>query len=324
MKNLLIILLLLFAKSNLTAQVTLIPDFRFEQALIDLGIDSDNTINGQVLTSDIFIVTELNLSPGTLTNYPYPANDIYEGMIHDLSGIEAFVNLEHLVVKFTMIDNLNLNNLINLKYLDCVDNMLTSLDVSNNPLLEYINISSEGDVYPINDISEIDLSGNPNINTVIASGVDKINLNNNNNLQNMVINIGCTYCYDYPSDYIVGNVCIEVDNVQLAQNNQLPYSNWIVNHAYRNINYTDDLDQCSLGTSHFVKKNIIIYPNPAQDFINVNVRNKTDYSIYNIAGQFLQFGTIDTVDNALDVHNLPSGVYFIKLNNADTIKFVKQ
>ena len=35
------------------SQYTQIPDQGFEQALIDLGIDSDGEINGQVLTSDI-------------------------------------------------------------------------------------------------------------------------------------------------------------------------------------------------------------------------------------------------------------------------------
>ena len=39
--------------SEMNSQITLIPDADFEQALIDLGIDSDGMINGQVFTSDI-------------------------------------------------------------------------------------------------------------------------------------------------------------------------------------------------------------------------------------------------------------------------------
>ena len=151
MKKLFFVILVFAVKSNLTAQITIIPDYRFERALIDLGIDSDQTINGQILTNDALLVTTLNLSPNTIPNYPYPADNFYDGLIQDLTGIEAFVNIEHLVVNTTMIDHLNLNNLIQLKYLDCVDNMLTSINVSNNPLLEYINVTCEGDLYPIND-----------------------------------------------------------------------------------------------------------------------------------------------------------------------------
>jgi hypothetical protein len=44
------------------AQTTNIPDENFEQALIDLNIDSDTNINGQVLTPDIENLTELDFS----------------------------------------------------------------------------------------------------------------------------------------------------------------------------------------------------------------------------------------------------------------------
>jgi hypothetical protein len=46
---------------NITlAQTTAIPDQNFEQALIDMNIDIDGVINGQVLTSDIDDVIELD------------------------------------------------------------------------------------------------------------------------------------------------------------------------------------------------------------------------------------------------------------------------
>lgn len=281
MKRLLFILLLtIVASSKSKAQVTHISDYRFEQALIDLGIDSDQTINGQVLTSDVLLVTELNLSPTTLPNYPYPANDIYDGMIHDLSGIEAFINLEHLRVNVTMIDNLNLVNLTQLKYLDCVDNMLTTLDVSYNQLLEYLDISGGGDVLPITDINEIDLSNNPNINTLKASGVAKINLHNNNNIQSTMVDVSCNYCWDYPPDFIIGSVCIAVDNSQLAQNNITPYSEWTILHSNININYCDDLSQCLLSTSNFNQNLVTIYPNPIKsDILYIKSNSETIYKV---------------------------------------------
>ena len=44
------------------AQYTSIPDANFEQFLIDQGIDSEATLDGQVLTNDIALVAALDVS----------------------------------------------------------------------------------------------------------------------------------------------------------------------------------------------------------------------------------------------------------------------
>ncbi len=68
----------------------------------------------------------------------------------------------------------------------------------------------------------------------------------------------------------------------------------------------------------------LLYPNPAQDFINVAVEERTEFKIYNPQGMLLRSGSIERESGNIDVGNLPSGVYFIKLGNAETIKFVKK
>jgi hypothetical protein len=324
MKKLILILLLLLVKSKSVAQVTIIPDNRFERALIDLGIDSDLTINGQILTSDALLVTQLELSPNSLINYPYPADDFYEGLIHDLTGLEAFVNLERLVVNLTMVENLNNNNLINLKYLDCVDNMLNSVDVSNNLLLEYIDITSGGDVFPFNYIPEIDLSNNPNVQEIFARNVKRINLNNNSNNPNMQIRAGCSFCFDYPADYIEGTVCIKVDNVELAQSNQAPYSSWIVYHPYYNLNYVNDLVQCSLSNEQFKQDKIAIYPNPVSSgILNLNSNEKTNLKveIFDFLGRKIL--EKDQVNDTLDISKLKKGNYLMKFMSDNEIQTEK-
>ncbi len=307
--------ILLFILSNLMAQTTLIPDYRFERALIDLGIDSDHTINGQILTSDALLVTQLEISTNALTNYPYPPFDEYEGRIHDLTGIEAFINLERLEVHNTLIENLNTDNLVNLKYLDCTDNMLTSISVLNNPLLEYINVTSEGDVYPINDISEIDLRNNPNIQTIYASGLDRINLNNNNNNPNMFISVYCTFCFGDPIDYIRDNICIKVDNVQLAQNNQPPYSSWIVGHNHIEVDYADDLVECSLSNTQFNKGKIDIYPNPVTSgrlYLNTKDITVSRIVMMDFLGRIV-LESNELENDSLDISNLHKGNYLLRI-----------
>lgn len=325
MKKLLLIFLLFLAINKSVAQVTIIPDNRFERALIDLGIDSDSTINGQILTSDALLVTQLELSTNTLPNYPYPPfDDIYQGMIHDLTGLEAFVNIERLEVHRTVIENLNTDSLINLTYLDCVDNMLTSINVSNNPLLEYIDVTSQGDVYPINDISEIDLSNNPNIQTIIGFGLKTINLNNNNNNQNMQINIGCSFCFDEPIENIYGTVCIKVDNVALAQSNQAPYSSWTVFHPYYNLSYADDLVECSLSNAQFNLEKITIYPNPiSTGYLNLNSNEMTNIKveIFDFLGRKIL--EKDQVNYTIDISRLKKGNYLMKIMSDNGIQTEK-
>lgn len=199
------------------SQTTAIPDPRFEQVLINLGIDSDAVVNGQLLTADAQAITELTIIPETFGNFP-------DDYIHDLTGIEAFVNLERLTVAFTLITELNVSTMANLKYLNCDSNQLTHIDVSQNTLLEELQASVFGDLEPANSISELDLSHNPHIKNVIAQGgVHYINLKNGNNNEDMIINIGFPFPVMLPS-----SVCIEIDNEELAQANQYPYSEWNV------------------------------------------------------------------------------------------------
>lgn len=310
MKNSLYIYVLLLVFGNLKAQTVVIPDYRFEQALIDLNIDSDGIINGQILTSDALDVTELNISEA-LPNYPYPASDYYDGLIHDLTGLEAFINLESLTVSLTMVEELNVSTLANLKYLYCVDNMLTSIDVSNNPLLEYLDITSGGDVLPMNGFTDIDLSNNPNIHTLIAiGGISKINLNNGNNNSNMFINIIATYQETDP-DEIYGHTCIEVDNNELAQNNQYPYSEWTIYHSNMTYSYTDDVEECALSTSIFEKNEISVYPNPVSDILYFDTPETIEkIMLFDLSGRkILEQHQV----TAISVSAFQKGNYIIKL-----------
>ena len=81
------VLLLVFVScSNDAPEVTLrsstlISSPSFEQALIDIGIDSDGILNGTILTDDISKITYLPL---------------FDRNISDLSGLENFSGLKKL------------------------------------------------------------------------------------------------------------------------------------------------------------------------------------------------------------------------------------
>jgi hypothetical protein len=286
-----------------TAQTITIPDPVFEQVLIDKEIDSDGIVNGQILTADALAVTTLTItSPDIVSNIT----------IEDLTGIEGFTNLESLYVSVTMIEELNVSTLAKLKHLACADNMLTSLNVSNNPLLEFLNITSTGDVLPINNITQIDLSNNPNIKTLVAvGGINYINLKNGHNNPDMTINIG-SGSWGIPPEVIQGHTCIEVDNAAAAQNNQLPYSAWTINHANKTYALVAD---CSLSTKDFTKDAVSVYPNPASDVLHFDIKNESTIEkavLFDISGRTVrEYNEIS--NNTLSVSDLQSGTYILKL-----------
>ncbi|WPO80275.1 T9SS type A sorting domain-containing protein [Flavobacterium sp. KACC 22761] len=93
---------------------TLIPDAKFEDQLIALGIDTDGK-NGAVLNSSINTVATLDVSAKGITN---------------LTGIEGFVGLKNLNVSGNALKRLNLSK----------NTALTTLNTSNNSALTCIEV----------------------------------------------------------------------------------------------------------------------------------------------------------------------------------------
>ena len=140
---------------TLQAQYTQIPDANFEAAL---SAYDDIANDGQIPTANIENLVELVINNKSIS---------------DLTGIEAFSNLEELNVSqnnLTTLDlssntnlvdvniwnndivTLNIQNLIKLKKLTATTNELTALDVSTNLALTTLSIS-------FNDIVSLDLTG---------------------------------------------------------------------------------------------------------------------------------------------------------------------
>ncbi|HVA99574.1 MAG TPA: T9SS type A sorting domain-containing protein, partial [Bacteroidia bacterium] len=76
---------------------------------------------------------------------------------------------------------------------------------------------------------------------------------------------------------------------------------------------------------------VSIFPNPANDKINIVYNAGTgtvNYNILNVLGQSISHGAFgNSSNNQLDVSKLPAGIYFLKLirnNNVVVGKFVKE
>ena len=171
-----------------------IPDTFFEQALIDLGLDT--VIDSQVLTSNIEQIKILDVSDAGISDLT-GIRDFKSLVELDCSGnfldaldVSDMVFLERLNCSSNIINsfntngasslvelfcaannltNLNISQLVNLEVLDCADNDISVLTISNNNLLKSLNCSN-------NDLTNLDISNN--------SALEDVNCNSNsiNNL----------------------------------------------------------------------------------------------------------------------------------------------
>ncbi|MFI1772586.1 T9SS type B sorting domain-containing protein [Thalassobellus citreus] len=141
------------------AQTTAIPDVNFEQALINLGIDS-GIIDGSVLTSNISGLTNL---------------DVSNSNISDLTGIEDFVALEILNCNNNKLTILNLTNNTNLLQLFCFNNNLNNLDITKNINLNILWCYS-------NQLININITQNTNLISLRCEGNRLTSIDTSNNL----------------------------------------------------------------------------------------------------------------------------------------------
>jgi len=317
-------LLLAFGLTNY-AQTTAIPDPFFEQALIDLGIDSDEEVNGQVLTSDIENITELILNNNDFYDYNY------DGGI-DFTGIEGFASLETLRISYVIISHIDLTQNTQLKVLNLIHTKLGSeygfnepLDLSANTLLEEFYAGNPGlDVGPFNYIEELDFSNNPNIkivNLYNMSSIKYINLKNGNNNPDMYIDISLFPWWminEDPDDDsgTINTVCIEVDDVTTAQNNQVPYNDWEVMSGNRvEYHFVDNPIDCSASAQVFDESSINIYPNPANDIVYFDLPETIQINkaqIIDYTGKVVQ--TEENITQNISVKSLATGTYILRLS----------
>jgi len=118
------------------SDLTYVPDDNFEQALIDLGYD--DVLDDYVLTSNISSVTDLFIDALNIL---------------DLTGIEDFVALTDLSCDFNQLTTLDVSQNTVLDVLSLNGNQLTSLDVSQNTALTYLNCRN-------NKLTSLDVSQN--------------------------------------------------------------------------------------------------------------------------------------------------------------------
>lgn len=169
-----------------------VPDAQFETKLIELGIDTDGTLNKKVLKSDAAQVEYLDISSQTVTDE-----------IHDLTGIEGFPNLKRLFAIGNRLSTIDLSGNVLLDTLNLAGNDLTTIDLRNNKELLLLDLK-------VNDLTEV--SG-----LSAATKLDMLNLS---------FNFFETYAIENPSlvHILISNNQLKTFDTSLAVNLESIYA----------------------------------------------------------------------------------------------------
>ncbi len=205
---------------------TYVPDDNFEQALITQGYD--DTSDNLVLTANIAMITDLNISNASITS---------------LVGIEDFSALEVLDCSTNTIESLDLSNNTTLLELDVTNNNLSALDLNANSALTTLYIASNAiETMDLinntaltilncsnNSLTSLDVSANVLLNDLDCSfnEIESLNVTaniglvsllcNDNNLFALTINNGTNTSISALNAINNPNLfCIQVDDVAFS------------------------------------------------------------------------------------------------------------
>ncbi len=92
-----------------------------------------------------------------------------------------------------------------------------------------------------------------------------------------------------------------------------------------NLVVTTDTVNTAIVKSIGLEAIIDIYPNPTQNTLTITSANKiTSISIYDLVGELVYFNSCNSEKLEADVSNLMPGVYFVKINEIEVKRFVKE
>jgi len=220
--------------------------------------------------------------------------------------------------------SLDLSNNAALTYLELQTNQLTSLDVSQNTNLTFLNCIN-------NQLTSLDVSNNTALTylTCRFNQLTSLDVSQNNSLtaldciNNQLINLDVrngnnTNFNIFYSTFNSDLICIFVDDADWSA------TNWInIDPTSTFVNDEAECDILSLGDNLLVL-DVNIYPNPTANYLFIEGnKNPLAISIYNLLGAEV---ISESNTHKIDVSELSKGVYIINVSDGvsqTNKKFIK-
>jgi len=308
-----------------TAQNVYIPDPNFKHALVnhhliyEIEDEYGNDIPADVIDLDgdgEISIEEAEAFTGEL--YCFFQN------ISDLTGIEAFPNIKWLICSENNLTALDLSNNLALEALDCSYNFqLSNLDLSNHTALKFLDCSVNFQISDLdlsnnlaleildcsyNQLATLDLSNHTNLIgfACVYNQLTYLNVKNGNNQNFMQDEDTLAYLF-----FTEGNpflACIEVDDATWST------QNWINIDAFTS--FSEDCVEFLTTNKNAMLKDLVIYPNPTNDFLNIKSDETTieNVKIYDIKGALLYENKNNENQINIDLSDFTAGIYFLKIN----------
>lgn len=244
-----ILITLLIISLNLFAQNTYVPDDNFEQALIDLGYDT--VLDDYVLTANIVGITNL---------------DVGLKDISDLTGIEDFSALTILHCFNNLLSSLDVSQNSALNSLYCQYNQLTTLDITQNTALIVLNCRS-------NQLSTLDVTNNTSLQQISCNSneITTLDISPNTALNYLHCGINQLSSLDVTQNTAITNLYFnnnQLSSIDLSQNLALVYL-----HCQYNQIVSLDLSQ------NIVLIKLLIYTNQLS---SLDIRNGNNTNIADV------------------------------------------
>ena len=116
-------------------------------------------------------------------------------------------------------------------------------------------------------------------------------------------------------------VWIVADDIYL----ELTFNNWgSGGNGGGAFSYTPSSNQTLSINAFELDKQVALHPNPSNEFIQIyNLKSKEPYCIYNVLGAEIKNGLVSN-NERIGIRDLSNGIYILKFNNGETIKFIKK
>ncbi len=264
MKRTLLFLFLISFYSTIYAQIVNIPDANFKAKLLEADWDNgiaasasydseiiDTNGDGEIQVSEAQLITGLT---------------IIASSISDLTGIEAFTNLETLNCRINNLTSLDLTQNTNLISVNCSINSLTTLNVTGLQNLSRLIASS-------NFYETIDVSQNPNLNELVVDSnfnLTGLNVSQNPNLETLSLSYTTLSTVDVSSNSNLVSLNIRSENfnsLDVTQNSNL--ESLVCNESIlTSLDVTQNLSLRFLNCSANQLTTIDVSQNPNLEYLN--------------------------------------------------------
>jgi len=263
--------------------------------------------------------------------------------ISDLTGIEAFPNIIELFCHDNNLTTINVSSNTALIYLDVSGNSLSSIDASAIVGLRQFDVSD-------NPMSSIDVSFNTALISLYCynDNLTSLDLSNNTALIELSCGNNALTALDVTANSTLYDIYCQnnaLTSLKVANGVNSPYGHL---NALNNPNLTCiEVDDVAWSTANWIyidatasfstdcsalsvgdftfNVEVSLYPNPTTSVLNIKMTNHLKQAtIYSVLGRKV----LETTSKTIQTSNLKAGLYLIKIEdengNVSTQKFIKK